>query len=291
MVCRIRPIVGGCTEKERSTLMFAAFELQKYLSGVVSGDFAVISTESYTANEENALFVGIKLSLSLAEVENCQLDDAICINAKKLSGIITGTNARATLIAVYRYLKELGFSFVHPGSDGEFFPDVLSFEKINICEKASYRHRGICIEGSVFQKNLTDIIDWLPKVAMNGYFIQFSMPVAFLKRWYGEETPFRKGMNLSEDDIKFITKTAEQEMEKRSLMYHAVGHGWTSRTFDINAYSWETHEEPSDEFRNMLAEIDGERKLFKGIPLNTNLCYSNKAVRQKMIAGILEYRL
>ncbi len=289
MICKIRPIIVKITEKEKRTLLFAAYELQKYLSKVTEADFAVIPSLEHNQDEAGAIYIGIDLCSKLPKVENKELDDAICIHVSDFCGTITGNNARATLIAAYRYLKELGFAFLRPGEGGEYYPDELFEEEISVCEKASYRHRAICIEGSVFQKNLNDMIDWVPKAAMNGYFIQFKQPKEFFDRWYSEETPYRAKAEISKDDMQAIMMLAEDEIEKRSLLYHGVGHGWTSLAFGIEGTDWYVHEEPAEEYRELLAEVNGERKLWGGVPLNTNLCYSNPVARERVTDAILNY--
>ncbi len=289
MICKIKPYIAQLNDKDKNTLLFAANELQKYLSAVSEYDFPVICSAEYNKSEENAVYLGIGLSEKLPEVEDKSLDDAILIDVKEFSGIITGANARAVLIAVYRYLKQLGFSFIRPGKDGEYYPDSLCFRDVYVCEKPSYRHRGMCIEGTVFQKNMTDVIDWLPKAAMNGYYIQFQLPRVFFDRWYIADSPYRKNEILSDDDIMAIMAAGEQEMEKRSIVYHGVGHGWTTQAFGIDGSSWSTHDEPEEQYRDVLALINGERKLCNGIPMTTNLCYSSEKARNRVTDNVLQY--
>ncbi len=285
----IRPIVRGLNEKDEKTVVFSAKEIQKYLSFVTDEDIAVIPSISLNKQCKDTVYVGVNLSDALAEVEDKTLDDAIFIDIKDKSGMITGTNARSVLIGAYRYLKEVGFIFVRPGKDGEYWPDSINSFDAFVSEKASYRHRSICIEGSVFQKNLMDIIDWIPKASMNGYFMQFQIPRVFFDRWYLEETPYREKLELSNDEILAIVSLAEEEIQKRSLMYHAAGHGWTCQAVGIDGTAWEKHDEPEEKYRNRLALVNGERKLWEGIPLNTNLCYSNPEVRNVVTDNIIEY--
>ena len=282
MSFKICPIVGNCNIKDRKTLVFAALELQKYFLKVTDCEFAVGACDGCEETDINTIYIGIGLSPNLAKVDDALLDDGIYINVKKFSGVITGTNARSVLIAVYRYLKEIGFSFIRPGENGENYPKTLDEREVVVSETASYRHRGICIEGSVFEKNIVDIIDWIPKAAMNRYLVQFMLPIAFFDRWYGNG-------ELKDDDIKTFVERAEEEIEKRSLLYHAVGHGWTSHAFGINGFSWDEHGEPEEKYKMLLAEIDGKRKLFNGVPLNTNLCYSNPEARNLVTEAVVSY--
>ena len=43
------------------------------------------------------------------------------------------------------------------------------------------------------------------------------------------------------------------------------------------------------EIKQFFAQVNGKRELFGGIPLNTNLCYSNPAVRDKMTNAVVDY--
>lgn len=287
-MCKIRPIITEDT-KAMQTIRFAAEELQKYLSYISDSDYSIIPTKEYNPEETNAIYLGVGLCECLPEVEDPELDDAICIRVENNAGMITGTNARSVLIGVYRYLKEKGFVFLRPGKGGEIYPDALDGKAVSVCEKASYRHRGICIEGTVYQKCLNDIIDWLPKAAMNSYFVQFELPRVFFDRWYQAETPYREKIVLTDEELRAILAMAEGEVEKRGLLYHAVGHGWTSLSFGINATSWDTYDEPAEEHRDIMALVNGKRGLFNGIPMNTNLCYSQQKARNTITDCIVNY--
>ena len=286
-MCKIRVIAGS--EDTKRTLLFAAEELQKYLCSVSDSDFSIIPSGAYNTGETNAIYLGVNLTEGLPQVETPELDDAIFINIKSGSGVITGTNARSVLIGVYRFLKEKGFVFLRPGKGGEIFPDTLTDLDAYVREKASYRHRGICIEGTVYQKSLNDIIDWLPKAAMNSYFVQFELPRVFFDRWYQGETPYREKTLLTDEELRAILAMAEDEIEKRGLLYHAVGHGWTSLSFGINATSWDACDEPAEEYRDIMALVGGKRGLYNGIPMNTNLCYSQQKARNSVTDCIVNY--
>ncbi len=288
MTYKIYPILTN-NKKNNNTILFAARELQKYLSKISDFEFLLLPSDNFINCKENSIYIGVNLSSDIPKTEDISLDDAIYINTENNSGIISGNNARSTLIAVYRFLKEKGVCFLKPGKEYEIYPDELSSDKVYVCEKASYRHRGVCIEGSIFQKNLFDMIDWLPKAAMNGYFIQFQLPREFFDRWYKEETPYREKTELTDEEVRTIVSLAENEIEKRSLLYHGVGHGWTSEAFGIEGTAWSVHDEPLPEFQDVLALVNGERKLWEGIPINTNLCYSKDKARQRVTDNIVNY--
>ena len=63
-------------------------------------------------------------------------------------------------------------------------PKTLPEKDVFVNEKPSYRHRAVCIEGAVSYEHVADMIDFLPKIAMNGYFVQFKKPYVFFERWY-----------------------------------------------------------------------------------------------------------
>ena len=72
---------------------------------------------------------------------------------------------------------------VYPSlTEADFFE-----REIHIEETASFKHRGVCIEGADSYDNLKNFIDWLPKIGMNSFFIQFENPYSFFKRWYEHE--------------------------------------------------------------------------------------------------------
>lgn len=276
------------------TIRLAVKELKKYLEMIDSeNDYALMQFERYDKEYKDALWVGIDDSFKVPEVENKLLDDAISIDVKENTGIITGTNERAVLIAVYRYLRELGCKFIRPTSEGEIIPRIsLKSSAVKVFEAASYRHRAVCIEGSVSYNDVVNFIEWMPKVALNGYYNQFRIPYTFYERWYKH---LRNTDNFEENeflpaDAKGILNQSIREIKERGMLYHAIGHGWTCEPFGIGGYGWHVHEGPVDEsISKNLALINGKREFFGGVPLNTNLCYSSPEVQETMVNAIVEY--
>lgn len=274
------------------TLQFALNELCAYLgmAGVSVRRFC----EKEYKNDETSLWVGISSGFEefLPAVEDEKLDDGIYINVENGAGIITGTNPRSVLIAVYRFLKELGFAWIRPGKDGEIVPlSIPEKYSVKVCEAAAYRHRAICIEGAVSYEHVRSVIDWIPKASMNGYYIQFRVPFTFFDRWYShKDNPTLTPELISYDDIAEIMKKLEREIDLRGLMYHTVGHGWTCEPLGIRGLGWDKVEEDfSDDVREKLALVNGKRGLWDGVPLNTSLCYSNPEVRALMSDAVLDY--
>ncbi len=269
------------------TVTYAFKELSRYLKKI---DPRVQVTGCVYDKRENT-FAGV-LWLGLDGSVPSGDRDAIRIDVKNGAGIITGSSPRAVLIAVYRFLKELGCRFLFPGTDGEVIPTrSLSKEvlTVSLTEQASYRHRSVCIEGSVAYEHVYNMIDWLPKVGMNGYFVQFHTPGTFFQRWYNDEA-YTPDTTVTNDEVDHIWASLEPELILRGLDYHATGHGWTCEPFGIHATSWAKHTDPiPEDTARFLAEINGQRQLWHGVALNTNLCYSNKQARDRMTDAIVDY--
>lgn len=275
---------------------FAVQELRRYLKKM---DPELVVDVLQTEREEKSfgelIWVGQSESLAahVPPVKDAQLDDAIAIEVKDGCGYITGSNARSVLIAAYRFLKELGCEFVRPGEEGERIPQhEIRNLQVSVHEAASYRHRGVCIEGADTYENILDMIDYLPKAAMNEYFIQFLVPATFFERWYWHESnPYLEKEELTRQDVAAMVVSLEAEITRRGLNYHKTGHGWTCEPFGIDGTSWDTNRtyDITEETRQYLAQVNGKRELWGNVPLNTNLCYSNPQVRGKMVSAITQY--
>ena len=277
------------------TYDLAAEELKKYIQLIDENSKVVIEFKGEYDSSLKGIWMGLFgniFSKPPILVENKDLDDAFYIDMNATEGIISASNSRALLMAVYKYLQGAGCRFIRPGSQGEYIPN-LSIEDIvvKVEEKASYRFRGICIEGTVSYENVYDVIEWCPKVGFNSYFIQFKDAYTFFEKWYkGEYNPLKKGREFTLEESKVLTGKLKKEIKRRGLLYHGVGHGWTCEPFGISALPSEqkTFDVP-DNMKGYLAELDGEREFFNGIPVNTNLCYSNKEVRNIIINSIIDY--
>jgi len=277
-------------ESDHPTIRYAAEELARCLSRITDEP---VEAECCCGCE-----AGIKLGLmtdfpevKVPKVADPELDDAILIDVKDGIGAITGINPRSVLIAAYRYLTELGCRWVRPGADGEYFPKLQSLPDVKVSETPSYRHRGVCIEGASGLEHVIGMIDWMPKLGFNGYFIQFREAHTFFDRWYSHAgSPILKGEHISIEQAREFTAEAVAEIKKRDLLYHAVGHGWTCEPFGIGGLGWEAdHAEQPEEVTQYLAEVNGERKLWHGVALNTNLCYGNAKVREMVTDEIVSY--
>lgn len=255
----------------------------------------VLQTQFVDERFRGVIWVGLDSSLTqkVPSVENSELDDAISIFIQNDHGWITGSNYRSVLIAAYRFLKELGCDWVRPGREGERIPNrEVADINMDIVHKASYRHRGVCIEGANSYENVADMIDYLPKVGMNEYFIQYMIPVRFFARWYmPQRNPYQEHEPLSREEAAAMTVSLEADISKRGLRYHKTGHGWTCEPFGVNGTGWDDGDcsDLDETTRQYFAEVNGQRGIWKNMPLHTNLCYSNPKVRDMMTDAITQY--
>ena len=274
------------------TIVFAVNELAEYIKKMDASIEVQIMEES--AFDKNAcVSVGCdpRFDSLLPEVEDRKQDDAIHIDVKNAAGIITGTNPRSVLIAVYRYLKELGCKFIRPGKDNEVIPQCDPARiPVSVTEAASYRHREVCIEGAVSYEHVSEMIDWIPKMAMNGYFMQFVKPYGFFRVWYGHEAnTYMPDESKSDEELAVIVAKLEDEIAQRGIIHSSVGHSWSCECLGVDGSYWKKEPSPSDEIRKYLAMCNGERDWYGGVPINTNLCYSNPEVQEIMTDYMVKY--
>lgn len=287
----------------KQPLLFAASELTRYIQMMTSNAVksSVVTALTYDPEAGNSLWLaeasqapaGLqKLAQSLPAVANPQWDDAFAAEVEAGQGAILGSNPRSVLIGVYSLLAAAGCRWVRPGPDGEVIPQCeISALSLHKSEAASYRHRGICIEGACSYENVADMIDWAPKVGYNSYFTQFRESYTFFERWYSHRgNPNRSPEPFTVEMARDFLHRAQDEIAKRGLVYHAVGHGWTCEPLGIAGLGWESQEyQLPPETQALLAEVNGVRAVWRGVPLNTNLCYSNARVRRLVNESIADY--
>ncbi len=283
------------TIEDNATVLFAAAELEKYLHRISGGTAIHVREEAYSS-QPDTLWVGCAASLgdlALPPVEDYSLDDAIAISVEDREGRIAGANPRAVLLAVYRYLTELGCRWIRPGDDGEIIPaipDPLG-RNVRVCEAPSYRHRGLAIEGACSCEHVTDLIAWLPKVGMNSYFMEYFSGYIFYNNWYSRRhEPANAAALMPEERATEFAERAIEEVQRRDLLFHRAGHGWTCIPLGIEPGLWD--EQIDRDFGDMtryIALYEGKRELYHGIPRRTNLCYSQLEVRKMVVAGTVAY--
>ena len=259
------------------------------------------NVREFTQNELEKYLtkLGVKAEISLGlldefnvdiKVDDAFFDDAYAISVKDKKGYIAGSNERSILFGVYRLLTEWGITFVRPGNKGTVYPQKCNAPDVEISEKAYRRHRTMCIEGAVSIENVLDMIEWMPKVGFNSYYIQFSLPYAFFDRWYSHMgNPFKEKEELSEAIVEGYMDTMIAEIKKRGLLLHSMGHGWTCFPFGVSDKGWYKLDSFPKEYEEICALVKGERKVWQNIALYTQLCYSNPYVRKTMVNAVIDY--
>ena len=275
------------------TVVFAADELARYLRLIDPNIQIVISEDSIPTGSSSCLRLQIGDYRDLPAVDDPKLDDAYSINISGGRGIIAGTNSRSVLMGVYRFLRELGCRWPVAAKDGEIIPkrnDLLNVS-VRLNDKPSYRHRGVCIEGSCSFEHVMNMINWMPKVGLNAYFNQFAVPFTFFDHWYmHKNNTYLSPEPVSIDEVAAMVRVLTGQIKKRGMLYHATGHGWTCDPLGIPGNSWDKKEyDIDDDVRQLLAMVNGKREVYEGIALNTNLCYSNPGVREKIVTAITDY--
>lgn len=225
----------------------------------------------------------------MAGVADSELDDQYLIRVDNEERLIAGNNPRALLLGVYRYLYLIGCRFLRPGRAFEIVPVKTNLADFYATEAhtASLRHRGVCIEGGESIDNIADFLDWLPKVGYNSFFFQFKNPHTFLRRWY----ELHLGGKWDEEASQRLTAYFDDLMDERGLLRHRMGHGWTADVIGAkNAVGWDREElELSEATQAILALVGGKRELYRGIPVNTNLCFSNPEALERFAHCVTDY--
>ena len=272
---------------------FAAEELKKYLRMMMPrcGEIAI----NYNPEAKDGFRLGVMsdFGLDTSEADDIALDDILHIDTDECGGIIAGSNPRSVLLAVYRYLTMNGCRWLFPGVDGEYIP-IKAIEATKYHKMADCRYRGQCNEGAEAQHLMMEAIDFTPKIGMNIFMMEFDNPKAYYTFYYEHHgNPARESEPIDADNVLQWKRQCEAELAKRGLQFHDMGHGWTVQAFDIDSTDgWRPVDDETsvpEQNRKFIAMINGERKLFGGIPLNTNFCMSNPEARAKVAQKICDY--
>ena len=209
-------------------------------------------------------------------------------------GAIAGSDPHCVLQGVYAYLRSIGFVFLMPGKDGTCVPEITGLSQLlrpETVHTASFRHRGVCVEGADSLENALDFIDWLPKNGFNSFFVQFKKPDIFFERWY-EHTfnPLLPPEHKSRAELDAMERAVTGAMALRGIRDHRVGHGWTAEAIGFSNTGWHNEETELDEdTRPLVAQVGGVRRLWQGVPTNTNLCYANPEARRRLTEQVVSY--
>ena len=272
---------------------FAAEELKKYLRMMMpeGGDIKI----EFAPEAKGGFRLGLMgdLGLDLSDAEKPELDDVIYIDTDVDGGVIAGSNPRAVLIAVYEYLRKNGCEWLMPGVDGEYIP-MRDIVPVKYRHKPPMRHRGNCIEGAVSQQIMEDFLDFMPKLGLNCFMVQFQNPIEFYSRYYDHwrNQDTRPKESITQATSIQWTRRMECEMDKRGIMLHSCGHGWTNEAFGIDSgLAWNGTDDDviPPEYRDCIAFVEGKRGFYHRRPANTQFCMSNKRARKLFVDCVADY--
>ncbi len=291
---RVRWVPTGSAQHDR-VLDFAAHELSRYVRRLTGAGWEVKPIRSAVTVEGTAyLFLCDQLPLPPGHaLTPAPWDDGFLIWTQGGGLFIAGRNPRSVLYGVYAFLEAQGVRYLRPGDDGEVIPQIetLSLPREPILEQPAYRHRGVCIEGAPSITHALGMVDWCTKKRMNTVFLQFLSSRYFYNLWYQRPyNPQFADQPVSEEEAAAYDDQVIHSMQQRGLILHRVGHGWTSAAFGMPRSGWVVADEPvPEEARRWLAEVDGERDLFRGVPINTELCYSHQPAFDAFVETIVQY--
>ena len=260
-------------------VLYAREELTRYLTRMLAGATAAIEVE-----------LGVQPPPHPAPGWDAALDDWFHVQARPGRIAVTGSNARSVLLGAYRLLHHLGCRFLMPGRRHEAVPALRPEDlRADLQEAAACRHRGVCIEGADSLENILDFIDWLPKIGCNSFFVQHLEPEAFLQNWYAHKyNPLLAPAPRSEAELQRMYRQIDAAIAQRGLLHHRAGHGWTCKAIGFEHVCAKLPA-PTGAQRPLLAEVDGRREFWQGVPSNTNLCYSNPAARRAFVQSVADY--
>jgi len=223
-------------------------------------------------------------------------DDEMLVRSKGQSVLVSGSNPRSVLFSAYRLLQELGARWPFPGKAGECLPRLkrLSLHGFRIYEKPAYRHRGISDEGPVSLQHVLDFVAWMPKVCLNAFYMELKNFSFQWSGWYEHKynPDYKPPDYYPSKEYPALVNTVVAALRQRGLMHHRVGHGWTAECLGVEAVGWVKSKKPVPaDKRDLVALVKGKRDWWTGIPLNTELCYSNPRARRLLVDHVVEYAL
>ncbi len=206
-------------------------------------------------------------------------------------GEICGENPHSVLMGVYHFLRLCGCVFLRPERKGELIPKrEKAALSATLDFTPSHRHRGITLEGCCSKEHVLSLIDWAAKNGFNSYFIQFRTGYTFFLRWHiHQDNPYLEEEPFDDEIAEGYNREIREVIALRGMYFHAVGHGWTCEPFGIPSRGWQDNLPMPEEYRDCFAQVNGKREFFKGVPLNTNLCYSNPRARKAVVEEIVRY--
>ena len=290
---RIRWLRAASAEADR-VLAYAARELARYVQQLCGARWDRRRARRLE-DSADTVWLGVcdQMPSGPAPLTPAPWDDGYAIWADGGNLYIAGRNPRSVLFGVYAFLEEQGVRFLRPGRDGEVIPrlDAIALPAAPIVEQPRYRHRGVCIEGAPSLQHALGMVDWCAKKRMNTVFLQFLSSRYFYNLWY--ERPYNPRYadhTLSDEEALALDEQVIAALQQRGLVFHRVGHGWTSAAIGMPRSGWVKADEPvPSQYVRYLAEVNGERKLFQDIPINTELCYSYQPAFDAFVDTVVRY--
>ena len=279
-----------------SAVDYAAEELRKYLRMMMPecGNIEI----KYNPDAKDGFRLGLMqdFGLDVSDAEEPDLDDILYIDTDKSGGVIAGDNPRSVLLSVYEFFRQNGCRWLMPGVDGELIP-MQDIVPVKYRHKPSMRYRGWCNEGAEYQSDMLDAIEFAPKVGMNVFMLEFFTPIVYYQCYYSHvyNAQNRAPENISMAQALQWKRQCEAEISRRGLMFHDIGHGWTTQPFGIDAdvrMSAEEHTASlTDEQRQYLAlcERTGGKRAILRVPTCTQFCMSNAEARSIVARYVADY--
>ena len=278
-------------------VVFAANEFARYARKMAAKRLSVKRAAQYEPGQPG---VWLGLGPDFAGAADSSLtpsrwDDGFQLKQTAGQLLIAGANARSVLFGVYAYFERLGARWIRPGPRGEWLPKLDAWppeETFDVTERAAYRHRGVCIEGAPAIEHALGLIDWMAKKRMNAFFLQFRHGGTFWDRWYSRDYNPYYGQphKLIDEECYAYDAQTIVAAKQRGMMVHRVGHGWTAAAVGLRPFGWQTTDEQvAPDKQRWLAELNGQRGLFKQIPINTELCYSHRPAFEGLLDEVMQY--
>jgi len=293
-ISHVRWIRSQSSDVDR-VLAYAGRELARYVRKLTGERWSVRGVDEMEAAADT---VWLGLCDRLPTPPNGTLspalwDDGYAIWTSDGGLFIAGRNARSVLFGVYAFLERQGIRFVRPGRDGELISqaEAIVLPDAPIIEEPRYRHRGVCIEGATSLEHALGMVDWCAKKRMNTVFLQFLSSRYFYNNWY-ERTynPRHADHSLTDEEASALDDQVIAAIKQRGLVFHRVGHGWTGATVGMPRSGWVKADSPVEpEYVRWLAQVNGERKLYQDIPINTELCYSFQPAFNAFVETVVRY--